>query len=118
MWGDSRGSGVEGIGFGLDCRVPIPTLISEAKGAATQGFTSAWAIHYHYYKDPFAVLAAVGSATKHLALGTAVTNVYERHPISIAMSAATVAELTKGKMVLGLGRGVREILERQMGIPY
>ncbi|MDG6920433.1 MAG: LLM class flavin-dependent oxidoreductase [Nitrososphaerota archaeon] len=106
-----------GIGIGLDCKRPLPELLTLAKKAETKGFESGWAIHYHYYRDPFVVLAAIGSKTS-LALGTAVTNVHERHPVALAMSAASLDELSRGRMTLGLGRGVEFILRQQLGIPY
>ena len=108
---------MEGLGIGLDCRRPLPELLSQAKRAEAKGFETAWAIHYHYHRDPFVVLAAVGSRTS-LALGTAVTNVHEKHPIAVAMSAASLDELSGGRMSLGIGRGVEFILRQQLGIPY
>jgi 5,10-methylenetetrahydromethanopterin reductase len=108
---------MERLGIGLDCRRPLPELLSQAKKAEAKGFETGWAIHYHYYRDPFVVLAAVGSRTS-LALGTAVTNAHEKHPVAVAMSAASLDELSGGRMSLGLGRGVEFILRQQLGISY
>jgi alkanesulfonate monooxygenase SsuD/methylene tetrahydromethanopterin reductase-like flavin-dependent oxidoreductase (luciferase family) len=77
-------------------------------------------VHYHFYRDPFAVLAGIASQTSRISLGTAVTNPFEKHPISVAMSASTIKEMigAKRSIILGLGRGVGHILGSQMGIPY
>lgn len=107
-----------GIGLGLDCKLPYSDLISLARRAESGGFGALWAIHYHFYRDPFSVLGAIASSTTRVSLGTAITNAFERHPISVAMSAATIKDILgeDRSMVLGLGRGVEHILKNQMGI--
>jgi 5,10-methylenetetrahydromethanopterin reductase len=56
-------------------------------------------------RDPFAVLAAVAVRTERLHLGIGVTNPYLRHPAVTAATAATIHELSGGRMTLGLGAG-------------
>ncbi len=108
----------DGLGLGLDCKLPIDVLQSLAMRAESKGFAALWAIHYHYYRDPFVVLGAVASKTTKILLGTAVTNTFEKHPVSVAMSAVTVREQSGRPTILGLGRGVEHILKEQMGIDY
>jgi len=110
----------KGIGLGLDCKLPFGRISSASQRAEADGFDYLWAIHYHFYRDPFAVLAGIASQTRRISLGTAVTNPFEKHPISVAMSATTIKEILgeKRSFILGLGRGVGHILGTQMGIPY
>jgi len=110
----------KGIGLGLDCKLPFERISTASQRAEARGFDYLWAIHYHFYRDPFAVLAGVASQTRIISLGTAVTNPFEKHPISVAMSATTIKEILgeKRSFILGLGRGVGHILETQIGIPY
>lgn len=118
--GSSRGVKLRRIGLGLDCKLPYKNLLSIASRAESEGFGALWAIHYHFYRDPFSILAAIASSTTRVLLGTAVTNPFEKHPISVAMSAATIKEILgeNRSMILGLGRGVEHILRNQMGIRY
>lgn len=111
---------IKGIGLGLDCKLPFGRLLSVSQKAESGGFDYLWAIHYHFYRDPFSILAAIAASTKTVSLGTAVTNPFEKHPISVAMSATTIQDILGGKrsFTLGLGRGVGHILGTQMGIPY
>jgi len=55
--------------------------------------------------DPFQVLALCALQTKHIRLGTAVTNMVYRDPTVLAGSAATVNEISDGRALLGLGTG-------------
>jgi 5,10-methylenetetrahydromethanopterin reductase len=57
------------------------------------------------YADPFAVLAAAAVRTSRITLGVAVTNPYLRHPAVTASAMATVADLARGRTILGLGAG-------------
>ncbi|MFD0558087.1 G6PDH family F420-dependent oxidoreductase [Stackebrandtia endophytica] len=71
--------------------------------------------HYHPWLDgqghsPFAwsVLGTLASRTRHIGLATGVTCPFIRyHPAVIAQAAATVALLSGGRFVLGVGSGER-----------
>src|SRR6266849_5741014 len=56
----------------------------------------------------YLTLAAVNSS--RLRLGTAVTNPVTRHPAITAAAAATVDELSAGRLILGIGTGDRPLL--------
>jgi alkanesulfonate monooxygenase SsuD/methylene tetrahydromethanopterin reductase-like flavin-dependent oxidoreductase (luciferase family) len=70
--------------------------------------------------DSLAYAQAVAAATTRLAVGTAITNVYLRHPTLLAEHAAVVQELSGGRLRLGVGvghRAVNEPLGIEMGDP-
>ena len=50
-------------------------------------------------------------------MATGLINPYTRHPVLIALTAATIDELSNGRLILGLGAGVRPLIE-QMGISF
>ena len=56
-------------------------------------------------RDAFVALAGIATSTSTLRLGTGVVTIVSRALPSIAMGAATVHELSDGRMVLGLGTG-------------
>lgn len=60
------------------------------------------------YVYVYLTLAAIHT---HLHLGTAVTNPLTRHPGLSANAIATIAELSGGRMALGIGAGDRPLLE-------
>jgi 5,10-methylenetetrahydromethanopterin reductase len=55
--------------------------------------------------DPYVALALAATVTDHLGLATGVTNPYTRHPAATACSIASVQAVSRGRAVLGIGRG-------------
>jgi 5,10-methylenetetrahydromethanopterin reductase len=59
-------------------------------------------------------LAASAATTKAIRLGVGVFNPFSRHPTLIAMEMAALDELCDGRVVLGIGAGIKVA---QMGLP-
>ena len=55
--------------------------------------------------DPYIALAQAASHTSRIGLATGVTNPFTRHPAVTACSIASVQSISKGRAVLGIGRG-------------
>ncbi len=68
--------------------------------------------------DSFSLAAAIFQATRGLTIGTAIVPVYNRSPAVLAMTAATLGELSEGRFVLGLGSSSHAIVEQWNGIPF
>jgi 5,10-methylenetetrahydromethanopterin reductase len=56
-------------------------------------------------REAFSTLTAFAGATARPALGTGVVTMWARAPVITAMAAATVHELSGGRVILGLGAG-------------
>lgn len=54
-------------------------------------------------RDALILLAAYASASERVRLGTGVVPIFARTPVAMAQAAATIDELSGGRMVLGLG---------------
>jgi len=61
------------------------------------------------FNDSLAYAEAIALRTTRIAVGTAITNVYLRHPTLLAQQAAAVQEFSGGRLVLGLGVGHRAV---------
>jgi len=68
--------------------------------------------------DSFALGGAIAAATSRVTLGTAIVPAYNRTPAVLAMSAATLADLSQGRFVLGLGSSSHAIIEDWNGLPF
>jgi len=68
--------------------------------------------------DSFGLAGALALATERALIGTAIVPVYNRSPAVLAMSAATAAELTGGRFVLGLGSSSHAIIGDWNGIAF
>ncbi|MBL4782400.1 MAG: LLM class flavin-dependent oxidoreductase [Porticoccaceae bacterium] len=65
--------------------------------------------------DALACAEAIALATDSIKVGTNIANIYYRHAFLTAMTAQTIAELSEGRLILGLGMSHRPLLEA-MGI--
>ena len=68
--------------------------------------------------DPYQVMALAAAATSRIRLTTAVAMAFPRSPTTTAMSAWTLAKLSKGRFVLGLGSQVRGHIVRRYGLEF
>jgi len=91
-------------------------MVKYARKAEEKGYESVWVAEHHLFRDAFSTLAAIALATKRIRLATGVVNPYARHPAIIAMSIASVDELSGGRAMLGIGTGVPYWIEEQMAI--
>lgn len=91
----------------------LPEHADIARELERLGYADAWSYEADGL-DCFASLAPVALATR-MRLGTAIANVFTRGPATLAMSAASVAELAPGRFCLGLGAGSQPIVEAWNG---
>lgn len=80
------------------------------------GFTDAWSYEVDGV-DCFAPLAVVGAATG-MRVGTAIANVFTRGPATLAMCAASLAEIAPGRFCLGIGAGSQPVVEAWNGTTF
>ncbi|MGZ4132175.1 MAG: LLM class flavin-dependent oxidoreductase, partial [Actinomycetota bacterium] len=75
------------------------------------GFSHLWLTDSSLHaRNSYAYLTLAATRSPRLLLGTAVTNPLTRHPAVTAVAAATVDELSGGRMILGIGAGDRPLL--------
>lgn len=68
--------------------------------------------------DPYQVMALAASATSRIRLSTNIAMAFPRSPTVTAMSAWSLAKLSKGRFVLGLGSQVRGHIVRRFGLEF
>ncbi len=75
------------------------------------GFDHLWLTDSSLHaRNCYAYLTLAAGRSSRLLLGTAVTNPVTRHPAITAAAAATVDEISAGRMILGIGAGDRPLL--------
>jgi 5,10-methylenetetrahydromethanopterin reductase len=92
-------------------------VVERARAAERAGFDGLWFIEDYFQSGAFAMAGAAAAVTTRIGLGLGVVNPYTRHPALLAMETATLAGIAPGRVVLGLGAGVRRWIEDQMAIP-
>ena len=80
-------------------------------GIDALGFDHLWLTDSSLHaRNSYAYLTLAAKTSSRLLLGTAVTNPLTRHPAITAAAAATVDEISGGRMTLGIGAGDRPLL--------
>jgi F420-dependent oxidoreductase-like protein len=88
--------------------------MQRAAKAEHLGYESAYVTHIAG-RDSLAVLAAYATRTERIKLGTGVLPIYSRTPVATAQLAATIDELSGGRLALGLGVSHRVTVENWYG---
>jgi alkanesulfonate monooxygenase SsuD/methylene tetrahydromethanopterin reductase-like flavin-dependent oxidoreductase (luciferase family) len=105
-----------------------PEYVAIARAAEESGFDSIWLGDHLLYRDDggaergpwdaWTLLAALAAVTEHVRLGPLVACTAFGPPWLLARRAAAVAEISGGRLVLGLGAGWNEPEFRAFGLPY
>lgn len=101
------------FGFATIPAQPFDELCDLVQFAEGLGFARLWVADQAFFKDPVALLGALGQRTRRIGLALGVVNPYTRHPAVVARAAATLAEISGGRFTLAYGAGnARELLDR------
>ncbi len=82
--------------------------------AEALGFSSIWAPEVSTF-DAMAVAASLASSTERIGIGTAIVPLASRTPVSLAMGAASLADIAPGRVAIGVGISTRMIVENWHG---
>ncbi|WP_428536549.1 LLM class flavin-dependent oxidoreductase [Rhodopila sp.] len=88
----------------------IDETLQEARLTDALGFDTIWLAEHHFdgivaYVDPVAFAAALAVATSRARIGFAVAQMALHHPIRLAEQVALIDHISKGRLIVGLGRG-------------
>ena len=88
-------------------------VIRYAKVGEENGYDSIWLAEDLGFRDAMVPLASLAVSTTRIKLATGILPVYYRSPALTAMTAATLDELSGGRLILGLGSGAPRFLAAQ-----
>src|SRR5215470_5776784 len=88
-----------------------------AQRAERAGFDTVLSVEF-FNQHAFAVLGAIAATTERIRLGTGIANAFTRAPLVHATAAMDLDELSRGRMVLGLGSGTRRMNVDWWGVPF
>jgi probable F420-dependent oxidoreductase len=120
-----------GVGVQLpevEREVRWPELRAIARTAEQAGFDSIWIGDHLLYRyasgetrgpwEAWTTLAGLAEATEHIALGPLVAATAFHSPFMLAKLAATVDEISGGRLILGLGAGWNDTEFAALGVPF
>jgi probable F420-dependent oxidoreductase len=105
----------------LAITLPVPFLDAAQCVALAKRAEDEWGYHAVWLAETngaesFSLAGAIAAVTSRLEIGTAIVPVYNRTPAVLAMGAATLAQLSGDRFVLGLGTSSHAIIEDWNGL--
>ncbi len=85
----------------------LEEYVSAGVRAEDKGFATLWASELH--RTPFVPLAALATKTKDVKLGAGVALAFLRSPLTLALTALDVDDISNNRFILGLGSGVKNL---------
>ena len=126
-----RAPGLPAVGIQLpevEREVPWREYAAMARAAEESGFDSIWVGDHLLYRgdgrpergpwEAWTLLSALAAVTERVALGPLVACLGFHPPAVLAKMAATVDEVSGGRLVLGAGAGWNEAEFRAFGVPF
>ncbi len=99
-----------GLGCFISTGRSLQSAIERVRLAESLGYESVYTTHIAG-RDSLTVLTAYALSSSTIRLGTGVVPIYTRTPATMAQTAATIDELSGGRLTLGLGVSHRAIVE-------
>lgn len=120
--GEGSGLHVGVTPWGEDRSGSAQSLADQAARAESLGFRSFWLPESHFagrrsMPAPLLLLAAAAVRTTRLQLATTSYLLPVRHPLHVAAEIAELDRLSRGRVILGVGRGFRSALFRAFDVP-
>ena len=101
MWVMASNNSTTGVMFNTD-RMSSGSLKQFALELESTGVDTLW-LPELFGREPFATAGFLLAETEHLTVATGIANVYARDAVAAAAAARTLAEVSSGRFILGLG---------------
>lgn len=106
--------------------MPARWWIDTARALESGGFDSVWSADHFISRgrrddsvlECWSVLAATAARTTRIRIGSWVANVMNRHPSVVAATAATIQDLARGRLEVGIGIGGHPTEHAALGLDF
>jgi 5,10-methylenetetrahydromethanopterin reductase len=97
-------AGFENIGVGTDGATSMSETVELAKRAEALGFHSFWLAEGYHSRSAVVRATVIATATSQIKIGLGILSPHTKHPALLAMDGASLAELARDRVILGVGR--------------
>ncbi len=96
--------GFENLGVGTDGVTSMSETLELAKAADALGFHSFWLSEGYHSRSAIVRATLIAAATSRIKIGLGILSPHTKHPALLAMDAASLDEVARGRVLLGIGR--------------
>jgi 5,10-methylenetetrahydromethanopterin reductase len=97
-------NGFENLGVGTDGVTSMSETLELATQADILGFHSFWLSEGYHSRSAIVRAALIATATRKIKIGLGILSPHTKHPALLAMEAASLDEIARGRILLGMGR--------------
>ena len=105
------------VSYSLGSLLPVDKVIECARVLSGTDADAIW-VPETWGMENFAMLGAISQINQNCKIGSSIVNIYSRSPATIAMGAATIDTLSRGRLILGLGTSSLPIIEDFHGYKF
>ena len=91
-------------------------IAASARRLEEAGYDGAWCAETG--RDPFIPLAVAADATDRIELATGIAVAFARNPMTLAMAANDLQQLSNGRFILGLGSQIKPHITKRYSMPW
>ncbi|MFB6074980.1 MAG: TIGR04024 family LLM class F420-dependent oxidoreductase [Haloarculaceae archaeon] len=95
----------------------VGTLVEQSERAERLGYDRVW-LPETWGRDAVTTLTAIAEHTDSVGIGTSILNVYSRSPALVGQTAATLQEVSDGRLRLGIGPSGPIVIEGWHGVDF
>jgi alkanesulfonate monooxygenase SsuD/methylene tetrahydromethanopterin reductase-like flavin-dependent oxidoreductase (luciferase family) len=110
-------SGTRDVFLPVAAQPSVDALVEQAQRGEELGYDRAW-LPETWGRSVSVVLTSIAEHTEEIGIGTSIMPVYSRSPALIGMTAATLQEVSDGRMRLGLGPSGPIVIENWHGVDF
>jgi alkanesulfonate monooxygenase SsuD/methylene tetrahydromethanopterin reductase-like flavin-dependent oxidoreductase (luciferase family) len=109
---------------GADAATAFAQSFAQVDAAERWGLDAMWLAELHFAPErsvlasPLVLAAAIAQRTRRMKIGTAVQVLPLCHPLRLAEEAATVDQISEGRLIFGVGRSGFPRTYEAYGVPY
>jgi F420-dependent oxidoreductase-like protein len=92
-------------------------IVALAREAEDLGYDCIWCSEVYTY-DAFTTLTQIACETSTIKVGTNIAQIFARTPSLLATTAASLDQLSGGRLILGVGASGPQVIEGWHGVPY
>ena len=96
--------GFENLGVGVDGTTSTAETLELAKDADALGFHSFWLSEGYHTRSAVVRATVIATSTNRIRIGLGILSPHTKHPALLAMEAASLDELARGRVIVCVGR--------------